>query len=338
MDAVGLLPWAVVLLLEAKAAPVLAWALKVSAHGGSQVPAGAGNSTLSDTGFGYRHIVSIEGPSYEERAARVRQLQALTEPLINDQHVVSKVLLKRFAMPRKGQGLMVSEFDLEYGKSKPRSCGQAGKVDRFVRLASKSAEAKWQEVEDRMPAAFQAVDDGTLFDHPDHVSAIRDVIALHFARSIQTAIVHERSWRGVTAAARKELLANGDVLALLSREFFGLDLVGPEGHELLIDRTLADSNEVFESGVLFRETVENLFERLRNWMPNYGLEIWTPERGQFLIGDIPALTLPREGNGVGVLGNVALFDANTLVLPLGSYSFAALGPRESDEGNASGIR
>jgi hypothetical protein len=57
-----------------------------------------------------------------------------------------------------------------------------------------------------------------------------------------------------------------------------------------------------------------------------GLEILTPRgSGEFLIGDVPALTVRADRAEVGVLGGIALADAQSVFLPLGPRHVAALG-------------
>jgi hypothetical protein len=79
-----------------------------------------------------------------------------------------------------------------------------------------------------------------------------------------------------------------------------------------------------------------------------GLEILTPaEGGEFLIGDVPALTVRAGHAGVGVLGGIALAEAGSVFLPLGPRHVAALGradtiihlaPNQVAEANALQLR
>ena len=57
------------------------------------------------------------------------------------------------------------------------------------------------------------------------------------------------------------------------------------------------------------------------------LEILTSGAGEFLIGDIPALTVRRDRDAVGVLGGIALDDATSVFMPLGPKHVAGLGRR-----------
>ena len=71
--------------------------------------------------------------------------------------------------------------------------------------------------------------------------------------------------------------------------------------------------------------VESLYLQARARTEAAGLEIVTPRDGEFLIGDVPALTVRAGHAGVGVLGGIALADAQTVFLPLGPRHAASLG-------------
>ncbi len=60
-------------------------------------------------------------------------------------------------------------------------------------------EKLWQETENKLPAALAAMDTGTLFARTGYVATIKDTIALHFARSKATRVVHYRVWEQTVA-------------------------------------------------------------------------------------------------------------------------------------------
>src|SRR4051794_8818252 len=94
------------------------------------------------------------------------------------QHLVSQVLLVRWTIDRE-----LISFDLRYPKSLPkrRSPSAVAYKRDFVQIDSHEVEARWQRVETRANAMFRSVDSGSLFDHPDHVDDVKDLIALHLA-------------------------------------------------------------------------------------------------------------------------------------------------------------
>jgi hypothetical protein len=259
--------------------------------------------------------------------ARAQQFASQPNEVVPNQHVVSKALLKRFARRHKKSGLVVQSMDLWHPAAplKDRSPRECGKVQHFVRFASKSTEDLWWEVENLLPQALDAVHRDTFFDNPEAVSTILDTIALHFVRSRQTRVAHERSWARAYRDARLGMVQYADAIATKYQEETGLYLVGAEGRRTLIDRMFADIVGKVDDGVLFRVRVEDLFRKVRGDLRSAGLEILRPERGEFLIGDTPALTLARDGR-VGVLGGVPLGDAANVLLPLSPTCCAGLGP------------
>jgi len=113
---------------------------------------------------------------------------------VEDQHVVSKVVLKRFVdVDGKWKGLLYP-FRLCYPDARHRLLGPdgCGKIKDWVIYASASAERLWKETEDRLPDALGALDDGILLSNRKHVVTIKNAVALHYARSGATRIVSRR--------------------------------------------------------------------------------------------------------------------------------------------------
>jgi hypothetical protein len=107
----------------------------------------------------------------------------------------------------------------------------------------------------------------------------------------------------------------------------GLHLSGPTSLGAFAERLIERSSVArdHESGKLFRTSIEDTFNKVRAMASTWGVEVLTPERGQFLIGDNPALTIRTEG-GTTTYG-MAFGDAHTLVLPISPKYLLALGPK-----------
>src|SRR5208282_3849895 len=115
---------------------------------------------------------------------------------------------------------------------------------------------------------------------------------------------------------------------MLEEEFYrakGPYAAGDQALSLFLDQAMQPSMDRAVSGQLFRVRVEALFGQARQWMSGLGLEILSSAAGEFLIGDVPALTIRHDRSQAGVLGGVALGDANTVIMPLGPRHLAALG-------------
>ncbi|MGW2050923.1 DUF4238 domain-containing protein [Streptomyces sp. NPDC001858] len=249
------------------------------------------------------------------------------------QHLVSKVLLKEFTMPEpKGGSQQLLPFDLHnpgrvHKRMPPSRCGW---VENFVAVDSPFIEALWNNVERRVRAALAAVHAGTPFADPLHVDVLRDLVVLHNVRSLHYRDVHTDSVeRARTHLVAKVITQYPEQLRLEALRETGLYLSGPAAlgafAERLIERspTMRDR----ESGKLFRTSIEDTFHKMRDLASTRRLEVITPETGQFLIGDNPALTLSMKGSRT--MYGMAFLDAQTLVLPIGPRHMLSLGTEDS---------
>ncbi len=207
----------------------------------------------------------------------------------------------------------------------PRQCGW---FENFVAVDSASVEALWGDVERRVPAAIAAVHAGTPFANPRHVATLRDLIVLHFVRSLHYRDMHTASFeRARTRLVAKVTRKYPERLRLEALRETGLHLSGPSlgaFAELLIERHSVMQDH--ESGKFFRANIEDTFHKMRDLASTWRVEVTTPESGQFLIGDSPALTLSVE-EGRTIYG-MAFGDAQTLVLPIGPRHLLSLGRQE----------
>src|ERR1700722_3877400 len=103
------------------------------------------------------------GDSADVSLKRLHELQNGNDGVIKDQHVVSKVIQRGFAIPgRAGKGWELTPFDLRYDRElRARGLDGCGKVPHFLAFASKSAEHVWNTaVENQLPMAIAAARDG----------------------------------------------------------------------------------------------------------------------------------------------------------------------------------
>ncbi|MFJ2607988.1 DUF4238 domain-containing protein [Streptomyces sp. NPDC087425] len=246
------------------------------------------------------------------------------------QHLISQVLLKQFTMPGpRGSGWQLLPFDLRNpGRlHKLRSTGACGRAENFVAFDSASVEKLWCDVERRVPAAFAAVHAGTPFADPLHVATLRDLVVLHYVRSHHYRDVHTDAFERARTSLIGEMISRFP--QHLRREALretGLHLSGPAALGSFAERLIERSSTVrdYESGRLFRTSIEDTFHKMRAMASTWQLEVIMPETGQFLIGDNPAVTISVEGSTTTY--GMAFGDAGTLVLPVGPRHMLALGP------------
>ncbi|MFE1028637.1 DUF4238 domain-containing protein [Streptomyces sp. NPDC058818] len=250
--------------------------------------------------------------------ARIEELRPEADRHVAGQHVISKVLLKRFATPFGSHGLKLVPFNLDHPDrlhkmASPRECG---KVPYFTRFASASLEPVWGKLETRIPEAARAVERGDVFQHERHVQTLKDLIALHLVRSLHYRNVHERTFAKVYTEHRTALLTDkSDLLRLAVLQRSGLHLSGPQGLAAAADQILSPHLENFENGADFRARIEVTFDKAKEMISSAGLEILVPAAGEFLLGDTPALVIQQSETRTTF--NVAIGDSTALVLPFG---------------------
>jgi hypothetical protein len=136
------------------------------------------------------------------------------------------------------------------------------------------------------------MDAGVPFGDPGHVSVIKSAIALHFARSKATQVIHARVWAETVARGRKRWMTeHRQLLAYWFYKEKGLYPAGGEALGIFAEELMELSLTLADSGALWRERVESLYLQARAMTEAAGLEILTPRGGEFLIGDVPALTV-----------------------------------------------
>lgn len=226
----------------------------------------------------------------------------------------------------KGSSWQLLPFDLHnpgrVHKRMPTS--RCGWVENFVAVDSSSVEALWGAVERRVPAAFAAVHAGTPFADPLHVAVLRDLVALHYIRSLHYRDMHTAAVeRARTRLTTKVITQHPEQLRLEALRETGLHLSGPASLGAFAERLIERSTD---SGKLFRTNIEDTFHKMRDLASTRRLEVITPETGQFLIGDNPALTLCVKGNRT--IYGMAFDDAQTLLLPISPRHMLSLGTEE----------
>lgn len=254
-----------------------------------------------------------------------RQALSSASPKVPEQHVVSQVILRRFLGPTP-QGDRLLAHNLRYGKARLRSPGAVGKLRNFVQIDSLETERLWGRTEQDLPAAIDAALTRRVLQKPKHVAVIKDAIALHFARSLDTVESVNQSWQQTLATARAAYLADQPAMEALFYRKHGFVATGPTVAEEIADDLLRTVKQLYENGSYFRLRVVDLFEEARRMAASARLEIIRPRGSQsrFLLGDVPAISFDAGGNALGIPGGVPFGAATTVFLPLSPTRLAAL--------------
>lgn len=274
----------------------------------------------------------VPPPAVGDLMEEIQRVLAEANDNVKDQHVVSKVLLKRFAAPQGQFKRLIAPFSVIHPdrRLRPRGPDGCGKIDHFVPVASRSLEMHWKQTEDRLHDTFELFNQPDPFANQEHIDLIKDAIALHFVRSPAVKQMHVKVFQNALAHTRALMMT--DALHLLDRGFqdrYGREPASLDERAAFVDELTRDLVEAARRGVLFRSRIEELFPRARDLLSGFGVEIITPAHGEFLIGDVPALTLRHGQLAVGVRAEIAIGDANTIIMPFGPKQLVALGPKNA---------
>jgi hypothetical protein len=261
----------------------------------------------------------------------LRQVQLLIPEAADNeegQHVVSRVVLKQFTEPcgKKGE-LFLASLNVRHADRKV-ACGSPakfGKVPGYLRFASSSAEDLWGEVETRLHEPLEAVRQDDRIADLSHEAVIRDAVALHYVRSIPTAVLHRATWRDHREVARQHWRVQPQMLEWFHVSAFGWWTNDPARLELALDHFYKPMEKLVSSGAFFRVSLEDRFKRVRDGLQAFELKILTTSSQEFLIGDVPVLTLRDGHQGAGIFGGVGVANADEIVMPLTPHHVAVLG-------------
>ena len=267
--------------------------------------------------------------------ADTRKACSASAPKVHRQHVMSQAILRRFCeQVRNNAGSELLRWDLRYGSSRLTGPGGVGYIQDFVKIDSAATEGVWRRVENGLPDAIAWAEaitavakNGTNFPESQYVSVMRDAIALHYVRNPRTLEIHEQSFQAAHDK-NSHLWSSSAWSNEAFRRTYGLEPAGPEGRRLGAEALVRQIKTRFDEGAVFRLCVEELFDKVCDRFRSYGLELNVPAEpdSEFLIGDLPALTVTTGMESADVQVGVPLGEARTIVLPFTPRLLISLGP------------
>ncbi|MGW4815186.1 DUF4238 domain-containing protein [Kitasatospora cineracea] len=234
---------------------------------------------------------------------RIDELKQNPVPPRPDQHLVARVLLKGWETEEaKGGRRSVQPFRIgEDGSIHQLNlypASRAGFQTNWVLFGSGSLEQLWEKTEKKVPEIRGAIEAGTLFNRPDLVEGLKDLVALHHVRNNRQ---------------------HGQFRVWLEENRSALDHAFTE---------LGHIGDLPDDDQLFRVAAEQLFAFTRNWVKTGSVQILTPDLddAEFVISDVPTLTV-QQLNRTDTIDRFAvpLAEANCLFMPIGPRCVAAIG-------------
>ncbi|TFD68497.1 DUF4238 domain-containing protein [Cryobacterium ruanii] len=221
--------------------------------------------------------------------------------IVRKQHLISKVLLRRFARPN---GDLLS-FDLRYGKHPlTKNVSSIAWRQDFVAHLPNQAERLWESVEAQLPTALTAATDGSMTARDEDV--LKQAIALHFFRRDATKLAFDAS-----------------LIRSLSRPIADVSTDSVTGSDLGSQESLLRRHVVESSAEWFQECIEDLFRRGSKLIQTTELEVLTVSEGELLMSDQAVLSFTSDGGA----GNLPFTEAATHLLPIGRQHAIAIAPK-----------
>ncbi len=241
------------------------------------------------------------------------------------QHVVSQVVLREWTVDGRLRELNLSWPDSGWRWSTPAGSGY---VPRFVRVDAAKLEARWKEVEDRLPAALDElrlgapVGPGTATE-----DAVIACLAMHWARSKAIRGASDRIYEEQRQASMARLAREPGLLERIHLATAGIHVTGPEARRLTNERLHAGPPEIV-SGAWFAKRVIDYYEQALDWYGQQHLQVYDipVDAPDLFISDAPVLTPNRDSTGLSPLTQVPLRKARAVAMPLGPRLAVSLNP------------
>lgn len=211
--------------------------------------------------------------------------------------MISKVVLRRFVVG----GALISH-NLRYGTRKPRHPSQVAYRESFISVRQREMEGLWGETEQAAEPALRSMADGSIFDKPSEILALKQLIALHFMRRDVIKDLHDAGLERALANYRPSV-----------------DL-GPDQERLVEEVRRQVREGEHESHA---DTQERLFNRSRAQAAEAKLEVTRTGGQPVLIGDQAILSF---GNNRATY--LPFLSAQSHVLPVGPRHYISYGPRD----------
>jgi hypothetical protein len=250
-----------------------------------------------------------------ELIRKAEEAVSTSRPTVARQHVISQVILRRFAGRIPSGRRQLAYFDRAAGQATLADAEDVGYVENFVPVDSQATEDLWQTVETRLRPAIKAALGGNAIGNPVHISTLRQAVALHYVRNPQTLIVHNQSYadalrNGIDRAAKSPYAAHA------FEQKYAIAAAGPEALRLGAEAIYGRLIKLHDEGGLFRLSVQRLFEKVCDRFDSKGVQILTPASrdAEFLLGDLPAITINRASGEAGP--GVPIDQADEIVMPL----------------------
>jgi hypothetical protein len=146
--------------------------------------------------------------------------------------------------------------------------------------------------------------------------------------------VHEQAVLSAVTETRLALIhERPDMLeAEFRRRFGGLVPSGVESLQVALEPYIERWLRLADAGVLARESLEAMFERVEQTFRQWEIQVWHGEPpAELLIGDVPCITVRYADANTKAIPNVAIGDASTVLMPISKNCVISIAMSPSGE-------
>lgn len=270
-----------------------------------------------------------------ELAAEARTGSDPTSDKRPRQHVVSRSLLAGFSTgtSRRAGDQKIWPYSLVGGREAPVDPTYVGIVPDFVKVDSRRTEQKWEEVENTLRDTVGQLDAASNLHDPALVEKVRKIVALHWARSIETLEAVESAYTSMIVDNKAALLRQPEKLDQLFRLKTGdcSAVLAESARKEFVEQYLSRFEWIFTSGTWFRFDVIYFFRRSMELLDRLNVQVLrAPTGSEFLIGDTPVVKLDERGEHRGAMKPIQIGNATTVIMPLTPRFMVALDSLRAD--------
>lgn len=237
------------------------------------------------------------------------------------QHVVSRSVLAAWSTgtSRNAGDQEIWPYSIETGPEAPIDPTCVGIVPDFVKVDSKKTEQKWEEVENTLRQVVAQLDASPNISDRLLIEKVKKIVALHWARSIETLEAVESLCTVGVANVKTSLLQNPDLVDARYRQASGdpSAILSESARKEFVQLLTNRAEWIFMSGTWFRFDVIYMFRRSLQLMDRLKLQVFrAPNGSEFLIGDSPVVKLDDHGVRRGSANPIPIGNAISVLMPL----------------------
>jgi hypothetical protein len=176
----------------------------------------------------------------------------------------------------------------------------------------------WEPIETTIRDVVARLEASPNLNDPGFVEKVKKIVALHWARSIETLEAVEQTWAEVVRNTKQWLIDHPDVVDDRYRQASGDPhaVLSESARKDFVDMNGKRAEWVFTSGTWFRFDVIYFLRRAQEEWADFKVQVLrAPAGSEFLIGDKPVVKIDGNGERRGSEHPIAVGEAASVLLP-----------------------